>query len=240
MQLIPGCTQVPDMDRISTRMLRPLAALSEPLLRSSSRGGEPIRTVAGPVCFSTVAVTRLCRHPMLVSYWAGWSAIMMGMLSVACGQRSEERRSPSIIDASARPSAPTPSTRASASMAVWGRPFPPQTPEQETRAVARIWAGHLPGIWVQKPREKVCASFETSSARMEPANDAWGTPLDVQCDPQRNLYVMRSAGADRRFGTEDDIETIEGPGFHGGFAMPRPPLEPPRGRGPRPILNDRD
>lgn len=118
---------------------------------------------------------------------------------------------------------------------IWGTAAPPKTPDEETRAIARIWSRHLPAHVEMPPRTNVCDAFETSRDRETPARDAWGTPLDVQCDRDGSQrYVMRSAGADRHFGTADDIVVTTTPGYLSGFAGPPPLLNPPRGTGPRP------
>ena len=168
----------------------------------------------------------------------GWPALAIAMAASACAHKARDSGGAPAASVASAATAPTPSSAASASMAVWGRAFPPQTPEQETQAIARLWVGHLPRLSQFAPQEDICGAFETSSARQQPAKDAWGTPFDVRCDPP-SRYVLRSAGADRQFGTADDVLTTKRPSMDG-FATPRPPLEPPRGRGPRPILQNRE
>ena len=51
----------------------------------------------------------------------------------------------------------------------------------------------------------MCSLYEESADSHNPPPDPWGTPFRVSCDRPSMLYVFRSAGADQKFETADDI-----------------------------------
>jgi hypothetical protein len=77
---------------------------------------------------------------------------------------------------------------------------PPQTPEQKTLEIARFAAR---GLESYEFGDNMCKRHEVS--RQPLPNDAWGTPFRVRCDSKEMNYVFTSAGADRTFGTHDDL-----------------------------------
>jgi hypothetical protein len=80
-------------------------------------------------------------------------------------------------------------------------PPPPRTPEEKTLEIARHAARSLTSYELGA---KMC---ELHEVRREPVpHDAWGTPFRVRCDLKEMNYVFTSAGADRTFGTPDDVQ----------------------------------
>lgn len=85
-------------------------------------------------------------------------------------------------------------------------PPPPLTPTDETDWIVGRWLKSLPSY---EFREAMCSVFD-STREPEPL-DAWGTPTRTRCHPAETeygipWYVVISAGADRRFGTPDDLK----------------------------------
>lgn len=88
-------------------------------------------------------------------------------------------------------------------------------PRREALTRDRIgqWMQHLATMDTPLPStlEDVRKSTPRSINRMELFEDAWGTPLKYNVNPDGESYLLRSAGPDRQWDTSDDIsnETVE-------------------------------